>query len=83
VDPSLAELLRPFLRFLPEGFVLEPDSRLRDLGLDSMHAIQVLFAVEDSYGIVLPDHKLTDQTFETAGSLWQAIAETQEMEKTP
>jgi acyl carrier protein len=76
VDQSLADLLRPFLRFLPGDVALGPESRLRDLGLDSMHAIQLLFAVEDRYGIVIPDVKLTDATFETAGSLWEAIAET-------
>ena len=76
MDDRFVTLLRPFLRFLPEGRTPAPDDRLHDLGLDSMQAIELLFAVEDTFGVSLPDEKLTDATFETAGSLWQAIVET-------
>ena len=37
-----------------------------------MQAIELLFAVEDPFGVSLPDEKLTDAPFETAGSLWPA-----------
>jgi acyl carrier protein len=83
MDRGFADLIQPFLRFLPGGTRVTADSRLRDLGLDSMHAIQLLLTVEDRYGIVLPDEMLTDQTFETAGSLWQAVEGVREKEKMP
>lgn len=76
MDDRFVMLLRPFLRFLPEGRAPRSGDKLHDLGLDSMQAIELLFAVEDTFGVSLPDEKLTDATFETAGSLWQAIVET-------
>ncbi|MFG3116250.1 acyl carrier protein [Streptomyces sp. NPDC048197] len=39
-----------------------------------MQAIELLFAVEDTFGISLPDEELNDTTFATAGSLWNVIA---------
>ena len=75
MDDRFVTLLRPFLRFLPDGEAPEPGDKLHDLGLDSMQAIELLFAVEDTFGVSLPDEKLTDATFETAASLWQAIVE--------
>jgi len=47
------------------------------LGLDSMRAIELLFALEDAYQVSVPDELLTDATFETAGSLWTAVASLQ------
>lgn len=76
MDDRFVTLLRPFLRFLPPDREPGPDDRLHELGLDSMQAIELLFAVEDTFGVSLPDDKLTDATFETAGSLWAAIVET-------
>lgn len=76
MDDRFVTLLRPFLRFLPPDRAPAPDDRLHDLGLDSMQAIELLFAVEDTFGVSLPDELLTDATFETAGSLWRAIVET-------
>jgi acyl carrier protein len=73
MDPEFATMLRPFLRYAGDR-ELTPDSRLRDLGLDSMQAIELLFGIEDSYGVTLPDDKLVDATFETAGGLWAEVA---------
>jgi acyl carrier protein len=64
-------LLKPFLRFLDAP--LEAGSSLRELGLDSMKAIDLLFAIEDEFGIMLPDELMKDETFETAGTLWRAV----------
>lgn len=74
MDTQFAELLRPFLKLVGDHEITA-DSRLHDLGLDSMRAIELLFAVEDTYGVSLPDDKLVDATFKTAGSLWTVVAE--------
>lgn len=50
------------------------DTNLRDLGMDSMRSIELLFTIEDTYGITLPDNELTDTTFGTPGRLWQAVS---------
>ncbi|MFE7778860.1 phosphopantetheine-binding protein [Streptomyces sp. NPDC057445] len=72
MDPRFTELLTPFLKYL-RGQELTENSVLRELGLDSMQSIELLFAIEDTFGISLPDEDLNDATFATAGTLWKAI----------
>ncbi|MFF2809820.1 acyl carrier protein [Streptomyces sp. NPDC058000] len=75
MDPRFTDLLRPFLKHAgADPLTLTPDTDLRRLGVDSMQAIELLFTIEDTFGISLPDEELNDATFATAGSLWQAIA---------
>ena len=77
MDAEFVALVRPFLKFAGDQ-ELTPASRLRDLGLDSMRAIELLFALEDAYDVVVPDEKLVEDTFETCGSLWTMIEELRE-----
>lgn len=72
MDTAFVALLRPFLRYAGDAEIT-PESRLHELGLDSMQAVELLFAVEDTFGVELADDMLADATFETAGSLWRAI----------
>ncbi|MFE2375747.1 acyl carrier protein [Streptomyces sp. NPDC059398] len=75
MDPRFTELLSPFLKNAgPDGVVITPETDLRRLGVDSMQAIELLFSVEDTFGISLPDEELNDTTFATAGSLWRVIS---------
>lgn len=67
------EVLAPFLPVLGEHR-LTGDSRLRDFGLDSARAMDLLFHIEDTFDITLPDEDLNDQIFETVGSLWRAVS---------
>jgi acyl carrier protein len=73
MDPSFVSLLRPFLKNAGDQEI-NAESRLRDLGLDSMQAIELLFAIEDGYGVTMPDDKLVDATFETGGGLWTEVS---------
>ena len=77
MDAQFVTLLRPFLKYAGDQEIT-PDSRLRDLGLDSMRAIELLFALEDAYDVVVPDEKLVEDTFETCDSLWTMIEELRE-----
>jgi acyl carrier protein len=77
MDPDFVTMLRPFLKYAGDQ-EFTTDSRLRDLGLDSMQAIELLFAIEDCYGVTLPDDKLVDATFETAGRLWAEVIQLRE-----
>lgn len=74
MNSDFVEMLRPFLRFAGDEEITAR-SRLRDLGLDSMREIELLFAVEDTFGVSVPDDKLVDSTFETGGGLWAVIEE--------
>ncbi|MFC6093992.1 acyl carrier protein [Saccharothrix sp. BKS2] len=73
MDPRFTALLT---RFLPArgDRELTPESSLRDLGLDSMQSIELLFAIEDEFRVSLADDDLTDTTFATAGNLWRAVS---------
>jgi acyl carrier protein len=72
VDVRFPEVITPFLKYAGSK-PITAESSLHDLGLDSMRAIELLFAIEDTYGVSMPDELLTDATFATAGSLWAAI----------
>lgn len=74
MNTQFVTILREHLRFAGDGDV-DPDANLRDLGLDSMGAVQLLFAVEDAYGVVIPDERFTDSTFESGGALWAVVEE--------
>jgi acyl carrier protein len=73
MDERFTELLGRFLKFA-NGKPITEESDLRTLGLDSMQSIELLFAIEDTYGVSLPDDEMSDTTFATAGNLWRAVA---------
>jgi len=79
MDPGFAIMLRPFLKYAGDREITSA-SRLHELGLDSMQAIELLFAIEDGYGVTLPDDKLVDATFETAGRLWAEVQQLRPLE---
>jgi acyl carrier protein len=74
MDAEFTALVRRHLKYAGAA-VLTADARLRDLGLDSVRAIELLFAVEDRYQVTIPDERLTDATFETPGNLWSVVEE--------
>jgi acyl carrier protein len=74
LDPAFAEILRHHLKYLEPGEALDPDRPLRDLGLDSMQAVELLFDIEDHFNRALDDEDLTEETFATAASLWAVIS---------
>lgn len=73
-DTRFEQLLRGFLPYLSESEPLAEDAPLRDLGLDSMGAVELLSSVEDLYEVRLDDDALTLATFETPATLWRAVA---------
>lgn len=72
MNTEFVALVGRYLKYT-DGRAISSDAPLRDLGLDSMAAVELLFAVEDTYDIVIGDEHLTDATFETAGALWSVI----------
>ncbi len=72
MNARFVELLGSMLKLL-DDHPITAESSLRDLGLDSMQAVELLFAIEDEFDIVLPEELLTDRTFATAGSLWAVV----------
>jgi acyl carrier protein len=64
---------------LHEGFGIEPDAmtrdtRLEDLGVDSLRTIEILFQVEDVFGIRIPSvQEQPTQTLTTVGDVVDLI----------
>lgn len=54
---------------------LNSDDDLATLGLDSMGVVKLLADLEDGFGLEMPDELLSEGTFATVGSLWQAVAD--------
>jgi len=67
------QVLRPHLRFLNATAELRSDAPLVDLGLDSMQAVELLFDIEEEYGVTLPDEAITAETFDTVVTLRCAV----------
>jgi len=73
-DGTFEAILRKRLKHVEADAAIPDDAPLRELGLDSMQAVELLLDLEDELGIVLPDEAMTAETFATAGSLKQAVA---------
>jgi acyl carrier protein len=73
LNPLLEEVLRPHLVLLDRDQPVAPETELRDMGVDSLSLIEVLVAVENTFGVEFPDEFLVAETFRTPGSLWAAI----------
>lgn len=72
-DTAFGAILRRHLKYLTGDAEIPFDGPLKDLGLDSMEAVELLFDLEDELGVVLPDSAMTAETFATARSLLAAV----------
>lgn len=77
-SPSVDEdtfdgVLRGYLDQLDDDRPLPADAPLRDLGLNSMRAVDLMFDLEDELGVQLPDEAMTDETFATRDSLLYVV----------
>jgi acyl carrier protein len=73
-DSTFDAILRKRLKYLEPEAAVPEDAPLKDLGLDSMQAVELLLDLEDELGVVLPDEAMTAETFATARSLKEAVA---------
>jgi acyl carrier protein len=73
IETRLLILLRPFLRLLPAEQTLAMDAELGKLGLDSLQSIDLLMALEQEFDVVIPDEKITVESFTTPAHLLALI----------
>jgi acyl carrier protein len=69
----LSNVLREHLTLVAPGEEVPQDSTLRELGLDSMNAINLMLDLEGEFGVVFPDSMLNEETFRSGRTLVQAI----------
>jgi acyl carrier protein len=73
IEQQLVPVIRAHLRGGPLEVPIPEDAPLVDLGLDSLGAIDLLFHIEEHFGVTFPDGLLNDGTFKTRRALQQAI----------
>lgn len=65
----LDDVLCRHLKLIQDGSSIDRDADLILLGLDSMSAVDLLLDLEETFGIVIPDHLLTGETFHSVSTL--------------
>ena len=63
------------IRYLPieETADVDPNACLADLGLSSVDAVDLLFAIEERIGVLFPESLIRPETFATLNSLYYAV----------
>lgn len=72
-EARVLSLLRPFLRLLPAEAELPLDAELGRLGLDSLQSIDLLMALEQEFGMTIPDEKITVESFSTPAHVLELV----------
>lgn len=67
------EIVRSNLRTDQAPPPLGLDSRLPELGLDSLGTVSIIMAAEREFDVIFPDEALSLDTFETLGTAWELI----------
>jgi len=62
---------------------LDDDADLYAAGLESIATVHLMLAIEENFGIEIPDRLLTRQLFSSIDSMAAAIEELQEQKVTP
>lgn len=73
ITRTLECLVRPLLKLQQAGDPLAADDDLGELGLDSLASIELLGRIEDSFGIMIPDESLDENTFSSLDSLSRLV----------
>jgi non-ribosomal peptide synthetase component F len=74
-DDQFEALLREALASVSYDGELTPDVPLADFGLGSFATVGLLLALEQSYGITIPDDFRIGDMFRTPRTLWAAVAD--------
>ena len=84
VRPEIAEtvrmILREQVRISTDVDTLAEDADLFRAGLTSHASVNLMLALESVFDVEFPDEMLKRSTFETIGSICEAVAELQENE---
>ncbi|WP_158839881.1 phosphopantetheine-binding protein [Saccharothrix deserti] len=78
-DQQFEDMLRTYLPFIAADEPLAEDADLRDLGLDSLGAVELLASLENAYGVRFVDDMLTMDNFATPGVLWGTLDKAREV----
>jgi acyl carrier protein len=66
-----------------EGQEPGSDSRLSDLGFDSIALLGLIVQLEDAFDLNMPDEVFTPETFESVESLWLVVSALRDSAREP
>ncbi len=70
----LIEIARPFAPRLPTSSDEARSAELRDAGVTSLAAVQLMLGIEAAFDLAIPDHALTPDNFASVDSIARLIA---------
>jgi acyl carrier protein len=70
IERQLIEIVRQEKQIPDER--LTPETTLADAGIDSLDSLSILFAIEEKFGITIPDDKA--RAMKTFGDITEAVA---------
>ncbi len=73
MDLTIRLLLKRHARLRVSADHLPDNANLFDAGLDSLAMVNLMLALEDSFGVELPESALSRETFATIASLRRAV----------
>ena len=68
-EESVRQLLATFLKLPPAR--LQPDTRLDDLGLDSLAAVELIFEIEERFSVRVPNERAAE--FRTVRAIAEGV----------
>ena len=68
-EDSVRELLAAFLKVPPEH--LAPETELQELGLDSLAAVELIFEIEERFGVRVPGERAAE--FRTVRAIAEGV----------
>jgi acyl carrier protein len=75
ITEEIRRVLREHARLVIDVDDLSDDDDLFRLGMTSHASVSVMLALEDAFGVEFPEQMLRRRTFESIGSIRQAISE--------
>lgn len=75
MEEKIAELTR-FIEenILADHVELNPDTVLKDIGVDSFSIVEIVLFIERKWGVLIPDHLMVPETFSTVRNLATIIS---------
>ena len=72
---NICEVVCGYIRdfILAEGVALDSQTRLSDLGVDSVSLVEILLFIERRYGVTVPDEQLTRENLKTVAALAECV----------
>jgi acyl carrier protein len=72
---KIAAIVQGLLARRAAAVILAPDQNLTDAGLTSLDMVGVMLAVEDEFGIEIPQRRMTPANFRTIEAIERLVAQ--------